>query len=372
MRTSYLFLLLFFFSCKKEKITTPAEAIELNGPAPAPICLYPIVTVSDYAGSGSEHSSNGKLLVAGMPYPRAVALSTSGAVQYVSTRSTIRKISGIYVTDLITLPDGILSLAVDRLGNIYAGGNYTLSKISPAGVLLQTWGRLGEPGADNGPIVRFHMITGIAIDATGNIYVGEYGNRLVRKIQTDGTVINFAGRMGPAGGSVPLANGPALEAQFGWIAGIALNAAGTRLYVADHLSVRVVETGIVSLIAGSSYWFDTFVRDGDGLYARFNEINGLAMDASENLYVTDHRWASPVSLSTSLVRKIIKMPTGIIAWKVTTIAGSTIGHVNGVGAAAKFHKASGLVVNSTATTGYVADAQNHRVRKLSFGCAPAF
>lgn len=374
-RSLYLLLLLpFFFACSKEKIKPSADTEILGGPPPPAICPEPIVTVSAYAGHGGNTNENGKLNVAGMGYARVIAPSTSGAVQYVGTQSRIRKIYGSDVTDLITLGDGVLSLAVDRLGNIYAGGYYTLSKVSPAGELLATWGRYGEPGADNGPVIRFHMITGLAIDAAGNIYIGEEGNRLVRKMLPDGTISNFAGRTGSAGGTNPLANGPALDAQFAWIKGIALNAAGTRLYVADELSVRVIEGGIVSRIAGGAYWpSDNGIVDGNGLDAKFNVIGGIAIDGAENLYVTDRAYVYPNQwLSTSYVRKIIKMQTGLIAWKVKTIAGGTIGYVNGVGSAAKFTYPMGLMVNSTATTGYVCDQSNHRVRKLSFTCAPVF
>src|SRR5687768_212432 len=208
-----LLLLPVLFACKKEKLQSSGDTDKLAGLPPPAICTNPIVSVSDYAGSGGTGSENGKLHLAGINRPTAVAQSTSGAALYVSTGLTIRRISAISVTNLVTLRETILCLATDSEGNIYAGGETTISKVGPAGVVLATWGRLAEPGNSNSPIARFHGVIGLAIDPEGNIYVAEWANRIIRKIQVDGTIIYFAGRSGSYYYDAPLANGPALEAQ---------------------------------------------------------------------------------------------------------------------------------------------------------------
>lgn len=369
-----LLLLPLLFACNKENLsTTAADTERLSGPPPPTPCLYPTVTVSDYAGSGNENVVDGKLSVAGLYNVRAMAQSTSGAVQYVSTGNTIRKIYGPDVTSLVTLPEYIHSLTTDNMGNIYAGGESQIYKVSPVtGAIITTWGRFREYGSSNSPVLRFQIISGLAVDAAGNIYVAEYGSRIIRKIQADGTAVDFAGRRDGYSVAEPLPNGPAATAIFSNIGGMVLNASGTRLYVADLFSIRLVEGGNVYTIAGGSvHNLHRYILDGDGTSARFFDLRGIAIDGAENLYVTDRTFGESVT-RTSYIRKIIKMPTGVVAWRVRSIAGGTNGYVNGVGADAKLASPFGILINSTATTGYVADLQNDRVRKLTFTCSPTF
>ncbi|MGO8055561.1 hypothetical protein AB9E30_35435, partial [Rhizobium leguminosarum] len=113
--------------------------------------------------------------------------------------------------------------------------------------------------------------------------------------------------------------------------------------------------------------------DGDGLSARFNELNGIALDGAGNLYVTDSRFAYPsVSEYSSYIRKVIHMTSGLVAWKVTTLAGGTYGYANGTGLAAKFYLPAEIVIDNTATTAYIADPGNYRIRKMTLACGITF
>ncbi len=366
-------LLLLTLACKKETGNSTEE--QLSRGAPPPICVTPTVTVSNYSGNGGTGSENTFLLGSGLNSPTAVTQSPTGDVMYVSTGKNIRKMYAGFVSTLITLPEIILCLATDQDGNIYAGAATTISKVSPSGVLLTTFGRLGEYGISNTPILRFSYVSGIAFDDANNMYVSESINRIIRKITPDGTATHFAGMPGPVYFDVPITNGPALEAKFARANGIAVNRSGTRVYVADEFAIRKIEGGMVSTIAGGTIGLIHHgIVDGNGLSARFFSLSGISIDANENLYVTDGSFGKVLSSyeSNYYVRKISKMTTGLIAWKVFTLAGSSVGYANGTGTTAKFYNPQGIFVNPTATVGFVADLGNNRVRKLSFSCPLVF
>ena len=115
----------------------------------------------------------------------------------------------------------------------------------------------------------------------------------------------------------------------------------------NHKIRKITPAGEVSTLAGSGvYGF----ADGDGINAKFYFPKGIALDASGNLYVADdinHR-----------IRKIT--PTGT----VTTIAGSTLGSDDGDGINAKFNNPRGVTLDAAGNI-YVADAGNHRIRKIT-------
>ena len=100
-------------------------------------------------------------------------------------------------------------------------------------------------------------------------------------------------------------------------------------------------------IAGSSLGS----ADGQGTAAQFNRPYGIAIDSTNNLYVTDsenHR-----------IRKIT--PGG----NVTTIAGSTGDYADGQGTAAQFNRPYGITIDSSDNL-YVADYFNKKIRKITF------
>jgi DNA-binding beta-propeller fold protein YncE len=128
-----------------------------------------------------------------------------------------------------------------------------------------------------------------------------------------------------------------------------VDAAGN-VYVADlnnHRIRKITPARTVTTLAGSSSGF----ADGVGTAARFNNPLGVAVDAAGNLYVGDrfnHR-----------IRKIT--PAGV----VTTLAGTgTTGSADGVGTAARFNNPFGVAVDAAGNL-YVADAFNHRIRKIN-------
>jgi len=128
------------------------------------------------------------------------------------------------------LPAG---LAVDANGNVYVAdyANNTIRKITPAGVVTTLAGNSQASGSADGPgaSARFYLPVGIAVDGSGNLYVTEQGNDAVRMITPAGVVSTLAGLSGVPGSE----DGTGSAARFFEPTGVALDASGN-LYVADE------------------------------------------------------------------------------------------------------------------------------------------
>jgi sugar lactone lactonase YvrE len=199
-----------------------------------------------------------------------------------------------------------------------------------------------------GTAAQFDHPFGIAIDGSGNLYVGDENNSLIRKITTGGSVSTLAGS------SDGFADGAGSAAKFFGTEGVAVDGGGN-VYVADYLNNRirkVTAAGVVTTFAGGTEGY----ADGTGSAAEFSAPKAVALDASGNVYVAD--------VNNNCIRKIT--PAGV----VTTLAGgSNTGPGNGAfadgtGTAAKFASPSGVTVDGAGNV-YVADFNNFRVRKIT-------
>ena len=190
--------------------------------------------------------------------------------------------------------DGFLSVATDAAGNVYvtALGSHRVRRIDTTGV-ISTFAGTGEDGfsGDGGPAVqaRLNNPAGVAVDGAGNVYVADVGNHRVRRIDTTGVILTFAGT-GEDGFSGD--GGPAVEAALSYPVSVAVDAAGN-VYLTGFESNRVrrIDTaGMISTFAGSGE--EGFSGDGGpAVQARFNVGNdgflSVATDAAGNVYVTD-------------------------------------------------------------------------------------
>ncbi len=289
--------------------------------------ITPAGIVSILAGeTGSFGSADGQGNAARFGYPTAVTVANDGAL-YVADYSnrTIRKItpSGL-VSTLAGSPgqtgsaDGqgsaarfnnMFGIASDSQGNVYVAdtSNHTIRKITPAGLVSTLAGLAGAPGSSDGigSTARFSSPSGIVVDSTGNVFVGDADNYTIRKITPDGTVSTYAGLAGNYG----TVDGMGSQARLSDVRGLTISAAGT-LFATDGLVLRQITAGAaVTTIAGdklSSGW-----RNGVGTQAQFNFQNGLAVDTDGTLYLADTtngaiRSAQPVTdlqLATAVSRK---------------------------------------------------------------------
>ncbi|NDZ14031.1 NHL repeat-containing protein [Variovorax sp. WS11] len=176
-------------------------------------------------------------------------------------------------------PDGI---AVDPSGNVYVAdfNNNRIRKITPAGVVT-TWAGSGTAGFadDTGTAAQFNGPWGIAVDLSGNVYVAENINHKIRKITPVGVVTTLAGS-----GTAGSADGPGGTAQFNYPSGLAIDASGNVYVADDHMIRKITPNGVVSTLAGTTTSGST---DGAGLVARFNWPYSLTVDTSGNVYVAD-------------------------------------------------------------------------------------
>ncbi len=221
---------------------------------------------------------------------------------------------------------------------------------TPGGVTVITLaGSTGVMGSTNatGTAALFNNPTGVAVDASGNVYVADKGNNLIRKITSGGVVTTFAG-----GGPGFSTNGTGTGASFDYPYGVTVDSSGN-VYVADDwfsLIRMITSGGVVSTMAGSG---TTGSSNGTGTAASFSGPTGVAVDSSGNVYVADE--------GNDLIREITSLDV------VTTLAGSgTAGSANGTGTLASFHVPDGVALDSSGNI-YVADADNNMIRKITLG-----
>ena len=179
-------------------------------------------------------------------------------------------------------------LALDAAGNLYVAdsGNDTIRKITPAGVVTTLAGSPGVAGSANGmgSAATFGSPYGVAVDASGNVYVSEVGNNIIREITPLGQVSTLAGLAGTGAST----DGIGSAARFLSPSALAIDAAGI-LVVADsgNDAIRLVEpaTGVVTTAAGLPG--SPGNADGAGSSARFDYPMGIAVDAAGNVAVAD-------------------------------------------------------------------------------------
>ena len=165
--------------------------------------------------------------------------------------------------------------------------NHLIRKIDPSGTVTTLAGRAGVSGSADGQgtAASFNRPYSIVVDSSGNLYVADTFNHLIRKIDSSGTVTTLAGRAGVSGS----ADGQGTAASFFYPTGIALDSSGN-LYVTDidnHLIRRIDPSGNVTTLAGQAGVSGT--ADGQGTAASFTYPNNIALDSSGNLYVVGNQ-----------------------------------------------------------------------------------
>lgn len=323
-------------------------------------------TISTLAGGNGAGLTNGAVASAQFNNPRE-AYWAAGKVYVADTlNNVVRMISGGQVTTI--------------------AGNGTP-------------GFTGDGGAATS--AQLNQPTGVVVDGQGNIYIADYGNFVVRKVTSSGTITTFAGSIDTQG-AYSGDNGPATLAGMGQPVAVALDPEGNNLYILDksYNAVRevAISKGVITTAvgnrgtnsvlngpqaiaidsAGRLYICDTGNRtiwvlsagklvsvagiggigfSGDGgkaTLAQLNDPTGLAVDAAGNLYIGD--------TNNQRVR-FVNMATGIIS----TIAGNGTPGYSGDGGAAKsasLNYPRGLSVD-TAGNVYIADNNNAAVRILT-------
>jgi sugar lactone lactonase YvrE len=322
-----------------------------------------------FAGDGGPATS------AQLSSPHGIGLDSSANV-YLADRwnNRIRKIAGGNISTIagsgqgnyggdggaatsaqMSLPNGV---AVDNAGNVYVSDllNNRVRIVSPTGI-INTYAGSGVAGfgGDGGSALSalLNQPAGLAVDSSGNLYIADSNNAVVRKVTPQGIITTIAGTGGTEGYSGD--GGPANKATLMAPIGVAVDSSGN-LYIADYYGwVRKVtaSTGVISTIAGNG----TNGYSGDGgraTSAQFYNPIAVAVDSSGNVYVADS--------GNGAVRMIA-------GGTINTIAGNGVLSYTGDGGPAQlaqFSLISGIAVDPQGNI-YVSDTSNDVIRLFPLG-----
>jgi sugar lactone lactonase YvrE len=279
--------------------------------------ITPTGFVSTIAGApGVSGTNDGIGTDARFTYPDGITMDSSGNLFTVDQVSTVRRLSLVgtnwVVTTIAGEPnvtgtndgaglaayfDHPFGIATDQGGTVYVADtlNGTIRKLTPSGTnwdVTTIAGRAASPGTNDGLGLdaRFRQVSGLKVDAAGNILVLDSNNNLVRQLTPAGTnwVVTTLAGQGPF---LPVTNdGIGTGAQFNEPADLAIDGAGN-VYITDsgNYTIRKMSrlgtNWLVTTLAGLSGVFGT--DDGAGANARFFTAAGIAVDGVGNVYVTD-------------------------------------------------------------------------------------
>ena len=319
-----------------------------------------IITTVAGIGANGYSGDGGPATHAQLYGPSGVAVDGSGDLYIADAgNNAVRKVAAAtgIITTVIGGPAGQLaganSVALDGSGNLYINGYNVIQKLAAAtGNLTTVAGNgtyydFGDGGAANN--AGFEFMDGraegplIAVDGSGNIYIADAGDNVVRKVTAStGIITTVAGGggvlVGPSalavdgsgnlyiadsgdesvrkvdaatGTITTIASGQTI--QLGYPLGVAVDGSGN-VYVSQQSNILKVAaaTGAVTTVAGSPGLYSQGGYSGDGgpaTKALLSDPTGLALDGSGNLYIAD--------TYNSVIRKVAAA-TGII----TTVAGN--------------------------------------------------
>lgn len=180
--------------------------------------------------------------------------------------------------------------AVDGSGNVFIAdqSNNRIRRVSAGGIITTFVGAGGAPGfGDGGPAASAYLSlpSGVALDASGNLFIADTGDYRIRKVSATGTITTVAGS-GNYGFSGD--GGPATLASLASPRAVAVDGSGNLFIVdSDNGRIRKVSTGgIITTVAGNG----VAGYSGDGgpaTAAALNGPSGVAVDASGNLFIAD-------------------------------------------------------------------------------------
>jgi len=248
------------------------------------------------------------------------------------------------------------SVAFDAHGDLFIAdsGNDAIREVTPNGIITTvagtgTAGYTGDGGAATS--AELNDPTGVALDSSGDLFIADSGNNVIREVTPGGTITTFAGT-GTAGYSGD--GSAATAAKLNDPTGVAVDFSGN-LFIADSGNnvIREVSGGTISTVAGTG----TAGYAGDGgaaTAALLNDPQGVAVDASDNLFIADS--------GNNVIREVS-------GGTISTVAGTgTAGYAGDGGAAnaAELNDPQGVAVDASGDL-FIADSGNNVIRQVSSG-----
>ncbi|MGA2177941.1 MAG: immunoglobulin domain-containing protein, partial [Verrucomicrobiota bacterium] len=266
--------------------------------------------ISTVAGNGTQGYSGdgGPAINAELSFPLGVAVDAFGnlfiadegnsVIREVGTNGIISTVAGNrtqgYSGDGGPATNAELSypvgVAMDASGNLFIAdsGNWVIRKVGTNGIITTvagngTWGYSGDGGPATNAELRYPF--GVAVDASGNLFIAAYGNNRIRMVGTDGIITTVAGNGGQGYSGD---GGPATDAELAGPYDVAVDVSGN-LFIGDFGNDRIREVennGTITTVAGDG----TDGYSGDGGAATNAELTwplGVAVDASGNLFIAD-------------------------------------------------------------------------------------
>jgi hypothetical protein len=337
------------------------QAIYISNAGKQRVRYVPLSTniINTYAGSSFGYDGDGNPLlsseftgIAGLLFdPTGALIIVDGGNNRVrkTTSGVMKTIAGGAIGDTKIASAGAIvgpeAIAFDKSGNYYiaeANGN-RVRKVSSAGIITTIAGTgVNGSGGDGGlgTAAQLSYPLGVAADSTGNVFIADDFNNVIREVNTAGIISTFAS-----------------DVNFSGLGTIAVDASNN-LYVVDEGTCviwKISPLAVVTVVAGVEF---SCGYNGDNIPALTAELNipvGVALDSRGNIYIADS--------NNNRVRKVNAAGT------ITTIVGDGncgFSGDGGLGTSAEVCFPEAVAVTSSGTV-YIADTLNLRIRKLAAG-----
>jgi sugar lactone lactonase YvrE len=318
-----------------------------------------LATNAQLWASGTAIDASGNIYIADYSNNRVRKVSYSSNQITTVAGNSIQGYNGdniIATSASLNNPKGI---ALDSLGNIYIAdcGNNRIRKITVSSGIITTIAGDGTNGYNGDTIIatsaKLNNPTSIALDSYGNIYIADYYNHRIRKVIANTGIIYTVAGTGINGFSGD--GGLATSAKLNYPKGVIIDNQGS-IYIADLSNHRIrkvtANTGKIYTVAGNG----TAGFSGDGssaTLAKLNQPSGIAVDASQNIYIAD--------LNNHRIRKVT-----FSTQKISTIAGNGTSNYNDNIAAitSGLNFPNNVSLDSSGNV-IIADDYNARVRKVT-------
>jgi trimeric autotransporter adhesin len=338
----------------------------------APIVIHAQL-ISTAAGNGmlGDSGDGGPALLSTLNYPTGIVTDSKGnfyfvewngnRVREISTDGIIKTIAGNGFSGFsgdggaatAAKLNSPRAIAVDRFGSLFIAdfGNARLRKVDTFGVISTIAGNgidsiAGDGGSASAASLAYP--SGLAIDYVGNIYIAE--DSYIRRIDTNGLITVFAG-IGVAGCTGDGGSAVSARVQCGYLA----ICEDSNLYFQNVYKIRKINihTNVISTVAGTD--FEEFNGDGIAIDSSNIDPHAFCFDKNGNILVSDYY---------NCRIRFIDVNSGLTSTLVGTGAVG-FGGDDSLARLAQLNRPSGVTFDTCGNL-MIADEINNRIRKVSF------